>query len=76
MERPTAKHQAELRELWKSGGIELSELEGPRIQEGLQNQQTWARGGSQRLNHQSKHVQEMDLRPPTHLKQLCSLVFM
>ena len=46
-------------------GIELGELEGSRTpQEDLQSQLTWAHESPQRLNHQPKNMQRLDLGPP------------
>ena len=45
--------------------IEWSGPEGSRTaQEDLQSQLTWAHGGSQRLNHESKSMQGLDLGVP------------
>lgn len=44
---------------WK---MELSELECSRVpQEDLQSQIIWVHGASQKLNHQPKRIQELDL---------------
>ena len=64
--RTTAKHQVEL---GKSCGREGQELREPVVsgipQEDLENQLTWAHGGSQRLNHKPKSMQRLDLGPCT-----------
>lgn len=62
--RTTAKHQVEL---GKSCGREGQELREPVVsgipQEDLENQLTWAHGGSQRLNHQPENMQGLGLYP-------------
>jgi hypothetical protein len=69
MQRPTGKHQTELREscgrvLSLLSESQLSEPEGSRTpQEDLQIQLIWTHSGSQRLNHKQESVHGTDLVP-------------
>jgi hypothetical protein len=57
-----AEHQVELRGSCGKVGERIDQVRGARTpQEDLQSQLTWARGGSQRLNHQPKNTQGLDL---------------
>jgi hypothetical protein len=54
-QRPTAKHQAELRESWGRVGCRTEGIRGIRtLQEDAQIQLTWVHGSSHTLNHQPK----------------------
>ena len=65
---------------WSSGslaeelGVGLKNLEGTGIQkEDQESQLTWTLGASQRLNHQPKNIQGLDLAapPPTCICSRC-----
>lgn len=60
--RPKTKHQQSLRSLMEEWQMDLSKLAGLRTQKDLTNLGPW---GSQRLNHQQKDTEELNLHPYT-----------
>jgi hypothetical protein len=73
--QPNIRQRAQ-REEWQgwSGGKGMREPERSRTpQENLQNQLTWAHGGSQRLSHQPKSMHGLDLGP-LHIWNRCAAV--
>ena len=81
MQRPKAKFWTELRNSYVIVGDGSGAPEGiGTSQEDQHSQLTWTLVGFQRLNNQPNNKHGLDLvplsKPSTHMKQMCSLIFM
>jgi hypothetical protein len=64
MQRPRAKHQVKLGDLYGRVGRKIEVPKGDRLSTGRPTESTGPLGASQRLNHQPQRIHALDLAPP------------